>query len=41
MIVPLAMRLREQGARQDRYLGHRDGSTVMVRKDTRRKACAT
>lgn len=34
MIVPLAMRLREQGVPvKICYLGHRDGSTVMVRKD--------
>jgi len=34
MIVPLAMRLREQGVKvKICYLGHRDGSTVMVRKD--------
>lgn len=34
MIVPLAMRLREQGVPvKIVYLGHRDGSTVMVRPD--------
>jgi NitT/TauT family transport system substrate-binding protein len=34
MIVPLAMKLREQGIPvKICYLGHRDGSTVMVRKD--------
>ena len=34
MIAPLAMKLREQGLRvRITYLGHRDGSTVMVRKD--------
>jgi len=34
MIAPLAMKLREQGvAVKIAYLGHRDGSTVMVRKD--------
>ena len=34
MIAPLAMKLREQGLRvRIAYLGHRDGSTVMVRKD--------
>ncbi len=34
MIVPLAMKLREQGVPvKIAYLGHRDGSTVMVRKD--------
>jgi NitT/TauT family transport system substrate-binding protein len=34
MIVPLAMRLREQGVPvKICYLGHRDGSTVMVRAD--------
>src|SRR5947209_5608024 len=35
MIVPLAMKLREQGlAVRICYLGHRDGSEVMVRKDS-------
>lgn len=35
MIVPLAMRLREQGVKvKICYLGHRDGSTVMVRKNS-------
>src|SRR4026209_2798361 len=34
MIAPLAMKLREQGTPvKILYLGHRDGSTVMVRKD--------
>jgi NitT/TauT family transport system substrate-binding protein len=34
MIVPLAMKLREQGlAIKIVYLGHRDGSTVIVRRD--------
>jgi NitT/TauT family transport system substrate-binding protein len=34
MIAPLAMKIREQGTRVHIvYLGHRDGSTVMVRKD--------
>lgn len=34
MIVPLAMKLREQGVPvKIVYLGHRDGSEVMVRKD--------
>lgn len=34
MIAPLAMKLREQGlAVKIVYLGHRDGSTVMVRPD--------
>jgi NitT/TauT family transport system substrate-binding protein len=34
MIAPLAMKLREQGQRvKITYLGHRDGSTVMVRSD--------
>lgn len=34
LIAPLAMKLREQGIdAQIVYLGHRDGSTVMVRKD--------
>jgi len=35
MIVPLAMRLRSQGIPiKIVYLGHRDGSTVIVRKDS-------
>ncbi len=35
MVVPLAMKLREQGLPiKIVYLGHRDGSTVMVRKDS-------
>lgn len=34
MIAPLAMKLREQGLKvKVTYLGHRDGSTVMVRSD--------
>ena len=34
MIAPLAMKLREQGVKvRIVYLGHRDGSTVIVRKD--------
>jgi NitT/TauT family transport system substrate-binding protein len=34
MIAPLAMKLREQGLKvKATYLGHRDGSTVMVRSD--------
>lgn len=34
MIAPLAMKLREQGVKvRIAYLGHRDGSTVMVRSD--------
>ncbi len=34
MIAPLAMKLKEQGLPvKITYLGHRDGSTVMVRKD--------
>lgn len=34
MIAPLAMKLREQGIPvKILYLGHRDGSTVMIRKD--------
>jgi NitT/TauT family transport system substrate-binding protein len=38
MIVPLAMKLREQGVPiKIVYLGHRDGSTVMVRKDSTAK----
>ena len=33
-IAPLAMKLREQGVPvKIAYLGHRDGSTIMVRKD--------
>jgi NitT/TauT family transport system substrate-binding protein len=39
MIVPLAMRLREQGVKvKIAYLGHRDGSTIMVRSDSRAKS---
>jgi NitT/TauT family transport system substrate-binding protein len=35
MIVPLAMKLREQGVPiKICYLGHRDGSTLIVRKDS-------
>ena len=38
MIAPLAMKLREQGLPvRIAYLGHRDGSTVMVRKDLARE----
>lgn len=34
MIAPLAMKLREQGVKvRITYLGHRDGSTVIVRND--------
>ena len=34
MIAPLAMKMREQGVRvKIAYLGHRDGSTVIVRSD--------
>ena len=34
MIAPLAMKMREQGVKvKIIYLGHRDGSTVMVRSD--------
>jgi NitT/TauT family transport system substrate-binding protein len=39
MIVPLAMRLREQGVPvKICYLGHRDGSTVIVRKESLAKS---
>lgn len=39
MIVPLAMKLREQGVPvKIVYLGHRDGSTVMVRPDLNAKS---
>jgi NitT/TauT family transport system substrate-binding protein len=39
MIAPLAMKLREQGVKvKIAYLGHRDGSTVMVRKDLAAKS---
>ena len=39
MIVPLAMRLREQGVPvKICYLGHRDGSTVIVRKESTAKS---
>jgi NitT/TauT family transport system substrate-binding protein len=35
MVVPLAMKLREQGVPvKICYLGHRDGSTVIVQKDS-------
>jgi len=41
MIAPLAMKLREQGvAVKIAYLGHRDGSTVIVRKDLPAKSLA-
>ena len=41
MIAPLAMKLREQGVPvKIAYLGHRDGSTVMVRKDLPAKIAA-
>ena len=41
MIAPLAMKLREQGVKvKIAYLGHRDGSTVMVRKDLPAKSLA-
>ncbi|HMV51504.1 MAG TPA: ABC transporter substrate-binding protein [Blastocatellia bacterium] len=39
MIAPLAMKLREQGLPvKILYLGHRDGSTVMVQKDSPAKS---
>ena len=39
MIAPLAMKLREQGVPiKIVYLGHRDGSTVMVAKSSRAKS---
>lgn len=39
MIAPLAMKLREQGVPvKILYLGHRDGSTVMVHKDSTAKS---
>ena len=39
MIAPLAMKLREQGLPvKILYLGHRDGSTVMVQKDSTAKS---
>jgi NitT/TauT family transport system substrate-binding protein len=39
MIAPLAMKLREQGVPvKVLYLGHRDGSTVMVQKDSTAKS---
>jgi NitT/TauT family transport system substrate-binding protein len=39
MIAPLAMKLREQGVPvKILYLGHRDGSTVMVQKDSEAKS---
>ena len=41
MIAPLAMKMREQGVKvKIAYLGHRDGSTVMVRKDLPAKTLA-
>jgi NitT/TauT family transport system substrate-binding protein len=41
MIAPLAMKMREQGVKvKIAYLGHRDGSTVMVRKDLPAKSLA-
>jgi NitT/TauT family transport system substrate-binding protein len=41
MIAPLAMKLQEQGVKvKIAYLGHRDGSTVMVRKDLPAKTLA-
>lgn len=41
MIVPLAMKLREQGVPvRICYLGHRDGSTVMVAKDSTARSLA-
>ena len=41
MIAPLAMKLREQGVPvKILYLGHRDGSTVMVRKGSARQRSA-
>ena len=42
MLAPLAMMLRAQGVPiKIVYLGHRDGSTVMVREELRDAACAT
>ena len=39
MIAPLAMKMREQGVPvRIAYLGHRDGSTVIVRKDLAAKS---
>jgi NitT/TauT family transport system substrate-binding protein len=39
MIAPLAMKLREQGVPvKILYLGHRDGSTIMVQKDSTAKS---
>lgn len=39
MILPLAIKLREQGVRvKIAYLGHRDGSTVMVKKNNPAKS---
>ena len=39
MIAPLAMKLREQGLPvKILYLGHRDGSTLIVRKDIKAKS---
>ncbi len=41
MIAPLAMKLREQGVPvKIVYLGHRDGSTIMVRKNDPAKSFA-
>jgi NitT/TauT family transport system substrate-binding protein len=41
MIAPLAMKMREQGVKvKIVYLGHRDGSTVMVRSDLPAKTFA-
>jgi NitT/TauT family transport system substrate-binding protein len=41
MIAPLAMKLREQGVPvKICYLGHRDGSTVIVRRTFRPRVCA-
>jgi NitT/TauT family transport system substrate-binding protein len=41
MIAPLAMKLREQGVKvKVVYLGHRDGSTVMVRSDHEARSVA-
>jgi NitT/TauT family transport system substrate-binding protein len=39
MIAPLAMKIREQGVKvKIVYLGHRDGSTVMVKKNSTAKS---
>lgn len=41
MIAPLAMKLREQGVKvKILYLGHRDGSTVMIHKDSKAQSLA-